>query len=954
MNLLRSSGREFFLDEIYNYLFTNFRHQYENVRIVLPNGFLCSALQHKFLSTKKALILPNIITLDEIIAEGYEILKMPCSAIETFSPLEEKITLGEIIASYPKFSFSLAASIKFAPELARLFHEIELNEIDIEKLKSISGDEEAKHWQDIYQFIQYAYDSWQQQISDRSKVSRASFQKQMFDAEISRLQTSPTSHLIIAGIVPVSHMEREFFNNILQLKTGHVIVPHFPAAMLEKACDIGSDKIKPEHPLFGLVKFYEHISINNHAPSIASINTVSDNIAQHHLQLDYVPDDRFDHLLSTKSDHKLTRKENNDKDSHIKDIDTKQIDYIQFESVHDEAEYIAAKCQAILQSHPDASIAVINPNLACKNIYKRSLIKHVGQGQVRDLIGDNILENNAICLLINWSEFCCNPFDLNRFFKVISNPEIVCKPTILLKKLLLANNRFASNLEEVKSSIDNCNDKAISDEELEIIRSWYDKYANLFSKITGDNFTKILRNIIYNIEKIAPNIWSRHEKFRLADAIREIYQTSWNSKKIKLEDFPELLRSCLEGGRLFTQENICGVVLGRLKDTSLAYFDYSFIVGANEGNIPPALKENPWLNRQARQDLGIYLNSNLYASSIYNFYLNISAGNICISRSSKQLDSKDEIESSLLLQIKLYNNQIKEYRAIAAAPKPLGYLTNSSTAGNEDYVTCSLPYQFPSQISATDIETLIRAPYNFYAKKILKLRAINNLEDYPSFAEFGNFFHAVVEEYTNQYEEIKQKNTGAKLEIFNHIAENILSKTAIPNYSKTSWITKIAAMAPEFIDFEDSRRQSCSKVYTETKGTLDLSIAGKKIKIIAIADRIEINKDGKAIILDYKTGTPPTKSEVLSGQSPQLIIEALIMQNGGFDGQIRDIESVIFVKIASSKPYIRLIEIKLDKNQLAEHMTGLKSLLEHYVTEGKYPIAKCDLKYDDYSHLARR
>lgn len=952
MNLLRSAGREFFLDEIFTYISTNFRHQYENIRVVLPNGFLCLALQNKFLSTKKALILPNIITLGEIMAEGHEILKMPHSSVGAISPLEEKIILGEIIHSYSKFNFSLAASIKFAPELAKLFYEIELNHLQIDKLKSISGVEEAKHWQDIYQFIEYAYNRWQEQINISSKLSRANFQQRMCNAEISRLKNSPQSHLIIAGIVPTNKMEQEFFVEILQLNAGHIILPHFPVSKLEGMVNIDENKVKPEHPLYRLLSLYKYLVSNDVLQSPNEIRPIlSSNIKS---------DSRFDHLLSIKNSQKpdinLARIHDNPSQA--------AVEYIQFDSIYDEAEFIGARCKEILQSNPDASIAIVNASIACKNIYKKTLIKYVRQ--VRDLIGDNILENNAICLMIDWADFCCNSFDLNKFFKLIGNPEIASKQTIYLKKILLATNRFASSLVEIKMTIDNADDKVISRQQLLEVKAWFEKYSSLFEQINGSNFTRILYKIIHNIERINKNIWLKYQQYKLAESVREIYHTSWNSNKICLTEFPDLLRSCLQSNRIFTQEHNCKVVIGRLSDTSLVAFDYSFIVDASEGNLPPSLRENPWLNRHAQQELGVFLNSNTYAASIYNFYLNLGASNVCITRSSTQLGSKDTIESSLLLQIKLCSNLVREYIHNETLKKQV-------VCDQVNKVQYAYADQFPSQISATDIETLIRAPYNFYAKKILQLKALNQLEDYPSFAEFGNFFHAVAENYTNQYAEIKTNSIAAKIEVFNHISETLLLDSFIPEYSKKLWLTKVAILADEFVEFEDKRRQGCCKVYTEIRGQITLPIAGKEIKIIAIADRIEVTNQGQAIILDYKTGTPPTKSELLSGQSPQLIIEALIMQNGGFNiaendsnnmedtseeknnsVQSYEVHSVIFVKIASSKPYIRLIEVELNKSDLSDHMDGLKSLLEHYVSTGKYQIDKCDLKYDDYNHLARR
>jgi ATP-dependent helicase/nuclease subunit B len=48
------------------------------------------------------------------------------------------------------------------------------------------------------------------------------------------------------------------------------------------------------------------------------------------------------------------------------------------------------------------------------------------------------------------------------------------------------------------------------------------------------------------------------------------------------------------------------------------------------------------------------------------------------------------------------------------------------------------------------------------------------------------------------------------------------------------------------------------------------------------ADRIDVLKDGTLSILDFKTGTPPTASQVLVGFAPQLGLEAAMAQAGAF------------------------------------------------------------------------
>jgi ATP-dependent helicase/nuclease subunit B len=270
---------------------------------------------------------------------------------------------------------------------------------------------------------------------------------------------------------------------------------------------------------------------------------------------------------------------------------------------------------------------------------------------------------------------------------------------------------------------------------------------------------------------------------------------------------------------------------------------------------------------------------------------------------------------------------------------------------------------FPDILYATDIETLIRAPYNFYAKKILKLRKINEINDRPNLAEFGNFFHSVIEQYTKCYRSDEQNKSLQLIAI----AKSTLADNNIPNFSKKIWQIKIAALANEFIKFDEDRRRNIIKVYSEIHGYTTLDIKGKIITIKAIADRIEVGSSGSLSIFDFKTGSIPTKKEILSGLSPQLLVEAIIAFQNGFPIESKlnkDVENpnllaqaklaIIYVKIASSSPYIRTNEIILSSQDIAQHKSGLIKLLEYYIDTLEFPIKPNLMKYDDYSHFARR
>ena len=255
---------------------------------------------------------------------------------------------------------------------------------------------------------------------------------------------------------------------------------------------------------------------------------------------------------------------------------------------------------------------------------------------------------------------------------------------------------------------------------------------------------------------------------------------------------------------------------------------------------------------------------------------------------------------------------------------------------------------FPTQLSATDIEMLVRSPYSFYAKKLLGLKKRESLATEPTLSEFGNFIHAVIEQYSKSYD----NKLANKLPYLLDISSNQLKNGVFPAFTQRNWQTKFIPIAKEFIEFDEERRK-ISTIFSELRGEMIIKVADQDIKIVAIADRIEVDNRGRAIIMDYKTGAIPSRKDVESGLSPQLIIEAIICLEGGFDLQINDVSSLVYIKIASNSPYIETSEINLTLEEIRQHKIGMQSLLEYYVINKKFSLDIDLLKYNDYKHLAR-
>ncbi|MGI4752913.1 MAG: PD-(D/E)XK nuclease family protein, partial [Janthinobacterium lividum] len=428
------------------------------------------------------------------------------------------------------------------------------------------------------------------------------------------------------------------------------------------------------------------------------------------------------------------------------------------------------------------------------------------------------------------------------------------------------------------------------------------------------------------------------------------------------KDFPKIFTLLLSNVK-YHKNTESKIIIGSPEELALSRFDLVMLVHFNSDNWSVTATTHPYLSMEAKQILNIAYDE--ITPKLYSNYFDLLLQNEeVIILNAKKYAGKLSNPCNLFLKLSNKNvipnksvipqldRGISESIFLDPVDKPrddIGKIKAHSTF-------------FPNILSVTDIETLIRNPYGFYAKKILKLRTQDKIWEEPKISDFGNFIHKVLEEYSKNYD---QQNMLDQQQALLNIGNNILHSTILPTYTKKTWQTKLTLLSKAFILFDMERRKNCQKIYFEIKGELNLNIAGQDIKIIGIADRIEISKSNCITILDYKTGTIPTKKEIELGLSPQLIIESLMILENGFNishsyapqchsresgNPIEDI-TIAYVKITSTEPYVQTTEISLSMETLEKHKQGLIRLLEYYVKNKSFVYDLDMSKYNDYLHL---
>jgi ATP-dependent helicase/nuclease subunit B len=374
------------------------------------------------------------------------------------------------------------------------------------------------------------------------------------------------------------------------------------------------------------------------------------------------------------------------------------------------------------------------------------------------------------------------------------------------------------------------------------------------------------------------------------------------------------------------------------QESRLLNFDFVILTNCNDDTFPPHLQADPWMSKQMRKDFKLPAKEEIIGQFAFDFCQILSNKKVVITRAIKE-DGLTTISSKFLLKLEtflkcqntalntiFYKNEILSESIKIERPNP------------------KPPIELrPTELYVTDIEKLIKNPYNIYAKKILNLKKKPYFNENKIFLEFGNAAHEVLDKYTKNYSNIINNKS-----ILYEYCEKIFAKYFVNESSKNIFLNKFERIMEEFIKEDKIIRDDGYEISSETIESKMIN----NIKISAKIDRIE-NKNGIINIIDYKTGIVPSQTEVESGKKIQLIVEAILL--GKIDKLIYwSIKEKNDLKIKDIKrTEIKNIEeiIEKTKNALMEMILYFNNEKNGYICSYDDIIGRSI--ENDYRHLSR-
>jgi ATP-dependent helicase/nuclease subunit B len=390
--------------------------------------------------------------------------------------------------------------------------------------------------------------------------------------------------------------------------------------------------------------------------------------------------------------------------------------------------------------------------------------------------------------------------------------------------------------------------------------------------------------------------------------------------------------------------SIWGLLEARLQSADLLVLG-----GLNEGVWPSSAAPDPWLAPKVRQELGLGGLDRRVGLAAHDLATALGGRDVLMTRARRDARSPT-IASRFVLRLEaMLGGIVREDRIVALAD---AIDAHSGPAQLTQRPAPSPPVeQRPRIISVTEVDRLKADPFAFYARRILKLSALDPVDADPSAAWRGTAVHAVFDDWFKK-DALDPDRLHARIAA-------LFDDPGMHPVLRALWQPRLTE-AVQWIADEVAKDNAAGRTVIETEITGRIDIAG--VTLQGKPDRID-RIDGALAIVDYKTGKAPAAKAVKAGFAMQLGLLGLIAERGGFAGIAGTPSLFEYWSLAKDKETFgkRSTPVKDGSDLTAQNFTATAAAqftdaAEKWLTGGEPFTAKLHpeyANYGEYDHLMR-
>lgn len=950
-------------------------------------------------------ILPTIRALGEFDEDGALFdggFRDSLDLAPPVSRLERLLLLGELVRAWRRrlpahvagmfeeevvIPTSAADAVWHARHLCELMDEVETEGADWSKLAGLVADDLAGWWQVTLDFLAIIVEQWPAILAARGQSNPAAHRSRLIRLEAERLKLhGPRGPVIAAGSTGSVPATCELLSVIARLPQGAVVLPGLDHAMDARSWTVlNSPAPEPAvlgHPQYGLAKLLR--ALRARREEVVEIGTPSADLAARRI----VVAESLRPAATTDAWAAARTGSAHDTAAALADVSL-----VEAANERDEALAVAIALKQAA-ADPEARVALVTPD---RNLARRVSAELLRFGVVADDSGGRPLTRTPPAELLRLVlEAVFRPGDPVTIVALLKHPLLALElerpmvrraaETIELVALRGGTGRpdvlrlaelFDARLAGIAEKRAPFWMGRLSAGRLEDARAVLQRLAAALAPLgrlrdqPATDVPTLSRAAVTAFEAAGraadgglAELYRGDAGEKLAEFLRSLVATD-APFAFPASDWPDVFAALIAPEVVKPRPGaesriaIWGALEARLQTVDL------LVVGSlNEGVWPRQAEADRFMSRVMKSGLELEPPERRIGLAAHDFMMAMGARRVVLSRSVRSGDAP-AVASRWLQRLLTYAGEAAAEQLRGRGDRLLGWARLLDSGERQPFAARPNPTPpveaRPRRFSVTEIETLRRDPYAIYARRILRLQPLDPLICDPGVADRGTLFHDILHRFTQSGVDPR---SDTALDRLLDIGKACFAELGLPADIEALWWPRFLRMAPEILDWEAGRAPNLSSRHAEAAAR-PLEVGRTGVTLSGRADRIDLLPAGMADILDYKTGSTPSKGQAHTLIAPQLALEGALLKRGAF-GELgaRDLADLAYVRLRANGQVEHESILEFNRQARAagdlaeEAWQRLEQLLIHYQDPGSgyksraLPFREGDVS-GDYDHLAR-
>lgn len=736
----------------------------------------------------------------------------------------------------------------------------------------------AKHWQDNTRLFALVFKLWDAWLSERGLIDAAERRNRLFErAERRWRDDPPETPIVAAGVTSAAPALARMLRVVADLPQGAVVLPDLDLALPPEAWEeLGraGAPIDGEPGVFGKGDAVTHpqyhlkLLLNRMGVNRAEVQ------AWHRRGMAASEPERSHAVSSLFLPPKASRAWV-DLESSKRRISGLQL--IETSTIEEEAQAIAVLVRGVLEE-PEKRVALVTPD--------RGLARRVSQQlerwriQADDTAGRPLDVTPAGRLLLLLAQIAGEGTTPIPLIAALSHPLVKAGEqrrdwlrSVRALERRLRGPRPAPGLSPIGIAA-----KIAGQNE------WWAQVEPILAAITAHtvdehmSLVEALDMLVAAGEALAgERLWSNEDGRALASFVEDLrLHASDTDVKIRPAELHAMLREAMS--EIAVRPPYGGhprVAIYGLLESRMTRADLVICAGLNEGTWPGIPSPDPLLAPAMLRELGVPASDFRIGLAAHDLAGAMGAPEVVLTRALRDADGPT-IPSRFLSRV---GALLGEEELDACRNNQAGQWAAALDREVERAPDYPRPRPDPDEdlrrvpIRVTSLDRLLGDPYQFYAQSILALRVLDPLDgdvtQDPAWK--GTRAHRMIEEW--------HRRTEAEPELsIADVAREVLERENAHPMLRGLWLPRLL----EGLNWiERTVRDQCGRTVVGVE--LDGAMEVDGVKIYGRADRIDRRSDGALVIIDYKTGSPPSAKQAEKGFALQLGLLGLIARDGSFN-----------------------------------------------------------------------